>query len=94
MTGSSQLIDFIIGEQNFRKMAEAESNNIDATNNPNSIEAGDEDDRKLFVGGLPQDATQVTILHLVWVGCGGKVGQNLLWPSNIVFYSHLSCLQP
>jgi len=40
------------------KMAEAESNNIDATNNPNSIEAGDEDDRKLFVGGLPQDATQ------------------------------------
>jgi len=36
-------------------MAEGTENNIDSTQQPG---AGDEDDRKLFVGGLPQDATQ------------------------------------
>ena len=39
-----------------RRMAEAEHNSAELSNGAPAV---DEDDRKLFVGGLPQDATQV-----------------------------------
>ena len=38
-----------------REMAEA----VDSTEVQQPAAAGDEDDRKLYVGGLPQDASQV-----------------------------------
>ena len=44
-----------------RRMAEAElaNNSGDSPQVNGGAPLGDEDDRKLFVGGLPQDATQV-----------------------------------
>ena len=44
-----------------REMAEA----VDSTEVQQPAAAGDEDDRKLFVGGLPQDASQVYFLNIL-----------------------------